>query len=230
MNFIWLNRLKTLKLNYNKAFVWLFWISFVFTMLNIIGLVTLIFASPSLALNVKTGDHLYLGFYYVKVGTPNFANISYLGIMFGIFVCINVILITACYWCFKNSRLKAAIETTHLAALLIISMVTIMAFFFVNVFNHPLFKIEDLDLIKNGWNSRPNETDYIADFNYVYSIHFVNNSDITSHVAFIASKFFGIWVFLCSIFILLILICLLVLFYNKNISISLRRNWGLLYV
>lgn len=230
MNIIWLNHLRNHKLNYNKAFIWLFWMSFVSTLLIIIGLIVLIFASPSLALNVKAGDRLYLGFYYVKVGTPNIANLSYLGIMFGIFVCINVILLTSCYWCFKNSRLKASVESTHLAALLIISMITVMALFFVNVFNHPLFEIANLDLINNGWNTRPTETDYIADFNYVYSIHFVNNGGVLSHVAFINSKFFGIWVFLSSIFILLILICLLVLFYNKTISMSIRRNWGPLYV
>ncbi|MGL4951456.1 MAG: hypothetical protein ACRC4L_00570 [Mycoplasma sp.] len=211
------NQLSSRNETTNKYFINLFWTTTFLSVISIIFLLFFVFILPHDASNLKYNQKLLFGFYTLKLlETGNTLSLSWAAYVGSILTVVSSISSIFFYWIYRNSYYATFVNKHQLFPLLICLNVFIVILFLINIFSKPLLDIKQLDMVKNGWNFKPELSDYKIDFNYVYSIRVINIPEQESQIKIVGSQYMILWIFLITLFLITISTFYIVLFYNSK--------------
>ncbi|MGL4950895.1 MAG: hypothetical protein ACRC4M_03660 [Mycoplasma sp.] len=198
----------------NKQFLPLFWASNILFVLTLIFLIVFIFILPNDATNLEYGKTLQLAFYKIKLrGSNNVMSLNWPAYVSATMLLITSLLVIYNYWIFRNSTYSTFIHKHHVYPLFCMMITFLCILFIINIFSKPLLDVKNIDIVKNGWNIKPELDNYSIEFNYVYSIQITNLNGVMQDIKFVNSHYMILWVLLIGIFSIAIITSYCVLFY-----------------
>ncbi len=198
---------------------WLFLVSVFLTIFLFVLNIVALYVSPEKVENFRSGETIFLGFFQISASNDKLS-LSWCAYLVGILTIILTVVNCALYYTFFTASLRPYINWGVLMANLIISVVTCVLLFILNIFNKPIVDPSQLNIIVNGWNPDVSKLNSTIQFNYVYDISFITDGTktLSSHKSL--NIFNVIWIIGMAAFMSSYVVSLFMFLYYKQFKLT----------